>query len=87
MQYLIYRDGSGGGTGKSRLSQWLGNVQPPVLTDAIPPRPARFVQPFSGAGQVKLPLTLPTHFRAFAAALRENRAADGGNSQGLRKTL
>lgn len=46
MQHFKTRDGSGGGTGKSRLSQWLGIVQPPALTDAIPPRPARFVQPF-----------------------------------------
>jgi len=38
-------------------------------------------------GAVKLPLTQSTHFRAFAGYCRENNAADGGNSQELRKTL
>jgi hypothetical protein len=87
MQTLIYRDGSGGGTGKTRRFQWLSFVQPPALAHANPPRPVAIVQPFGAPMQVKLPLTLITLFCAFQPHSSENNVAGQGSARDMDKTL
>lgn len=47
MQALNLGDGSGGGTGKTRLFQGLIFVQPRLTPHANPPRPVAIVQPFN----------------------------------------